>query len=39
MYIFQKEKDEKPERQLFMKDGKPFNINQPKLKFSLDEKR
>ena len=32
-------KEEKKERNLFMKDGKPFNINDGKLGFTLDDRR
>ena len=33
--------EEVPEvqRNLFMKDGTPFNINQPRFKFTLDDQR
>ena len=31
--------EEKKDRILFMKDGRPFNINEPKLKFNIEDKR
>ena len=30
-------KKEKKERKMFMTDGRPFNINEPKLDFTLDD--
>ena len=30
-------KKEKKERKLFMSDGRPFNINEPKLDFTLND--